>query len=322
MGYLYVSKYYDPFKNLAKEELLCHIAAAHDMPLLYLWRNELCAVVGINQNPWDECDIKALDLAGALLVRRKSGGGTVFHDMGNLNFSFCMPKGQYDENKQYSIILKALERLGIQAERSGRNDIIVGNQKISGNAFFHDSKFSLHHGTLLIESDITVFSKYLTPGTDKLVAKGVKSVASRVGTLQNYQPNLSVEQTTESLIKVFQEEYGEIIKTPTIDDEQLNTLSLAYASWDFRFGRTPPFESRLENRFDFGKISLNFYFLKGRIAECRCYSDSLDIMLPKKLEECLKGVLYKKQEMADAVKKCVASNVGFLISTWLLNADI
>ncbi|UKI19042.1 MAG: hypothetical protein L6V89_08115 [Oscillospiraceae bacterium] len=139
---------------------------------LYLWQNRNTVVIGRNQNPWRECNMEAIRRDGVTLVRRSSGGGAVFHDDGNLNFTFIAPKELYNLEKQLSVVLRALESFGLHAEFSGRNDILLDGRKFSGNAFSHSHGISMQHGTLLIKTDMTRLAKYLSPSQAEAERKG------------------------------------------------------------------------------------------------------------------------------------------------------
>ena len=144
----FISSSTNPYLNLAVEEYLLETVKPNQL-ILYLWQNERTVVIGKNQNAWKECRFQELEADGGHLARRLSGGGAVFHDLGNLNFTFLMPSGDYDLSKQMSVILEAVRSLGIDAQKSGRNDVTVDGKKFSGNAFCKRSKVKQHHGTLL-----------------------------------------------------------------------------------------------------------------------------------------------------------------------------
>ncbi len=295
----------DPFFNLALEETLCHFAAEENEPVLFLWQNPLCCVIGRNQNPWLECSLSEMERAGALLVRRKTGGGAVVHDGGNLNFSFCMPSEKYDLGRQLSVIVKALSGYGICAEVSGRNDLTVSGRKFSGNAFRHSESFSLHHGTLLINSELGRFGVFLTPDEKKLRAKGVRSVSSRVANLSEFSPEITVSGLCRELVRRFEAEYGKA-GVLSAKDFDVSALSGEYASDAFRFGKTPAFSETVSLRCPSGGITVGLSVEGGHISDCAVWSDSLDAELPQKLKPLLLGKPYS----TDSVEKCIFELLG------------
>lgn len=165
-------------------------------------------VIGRNQNAWRECRTTLLEQEGGVLARRLSGGGAVYHDMGNLNFTFSLPTADYDLRRQQEVLVAACRRLGIPAECSGRNDILTGGRKFSGNSFYHHGGRSFHNGTLLIDVDMEKLGRYLAPSQGKLESKGVASVRSRVVNLSQVQPGLTVSHMEEALWSAFSEVYG------------------------------------------------------------------------------------------------------------------
>ena len=178
---------FNPYENLALEEmLLTHVPK--ESCILYLWQNQKTVVIGKNQNAWKECRFQELEADGGHLARRLSGGGAVFHDLGNLNFTFLIPSSDYDLSKQMSVILEAVRSLGIDAQKSGRNDVTVDGKKFSGNAFCQKGGNSYHHGTLMLRVDTQKVARYLNVSEKKLRSKGVSSVTSRVCNLCDFIP--------------------------------------------------------------------------------------------------------------------------------------
>ena len=177
----------NPYVNLAAEELLT-MNGGPDEVILYLWQNANTVVIGKNQNPWRECKVEAMEENGAHLARRLSGGGAVYHDLGNLNFTIIAPQDLYSVPKQNQVILQAVEDLGIHAEVTGRNDLTIDGAKFSGHAYYSSHGRCYHHGTLMMDVNFDDLSNYLQVSTAKLKSHGVQSVRSRVTNLSTYRP--------------------------------------------------------------------------------------------------------------------------------------
>ncbi|MBO4292372.1 MAG: lipoate--protein ligase, partial [Lachnospiraceae bacterium] len=182
----------DPVWNLAVEEYLMTHTEPNEI-VLYLWQNDHTVVLGRNQDLSAEVREKEFRNEGGTIVRRLSGGGAVYHDLGNLNYTFIAQRGNYDVGRQLGVILAAVGKAGIEAEKTGRNDVTAGGLKFSGNAFYQSGKDCCHHGTLLVSTDLDKMNRYLSPSAEKLKARGVESVRSRVVNLTELSPNLTVE---------------------------------------------------------------------------------------------------------------------------------
>lgn len=300
----------DPYKNLALEEYLL-LNVENDVCILYLWQNENTVVIGRNQNPWKECKVKELEESGGRLVRRLSGGGAVYHDMGNLNFTFLVTKEHYNVDKQLEVIIKAVNNLGIPAMKSGRNDITVEGRKFSGNAFYSIGDKCYHHGTILVDVDMPSLSKYLNVSKAKLKSKGVDSVKSRVANLNEFAPNLTIDILKDELIKAFGTVYGS--KPRAIDKLQLpeDELMLGenkFSSWDWKYGRKIEFSDSFERRFSWGDIELQLVVEGGIIKNCQAYSDALDTEFFEMIPEALNGCTFYSKDMEVALKETMKMN--------------
>ena len=284
----------DPYENLALEELLFETQG--EGATFYLWQNERTVVIGRNQNAWRECRVELLESEDGKLARRSSGGGAVFHDLGNLNFTFLLPKDQYDLVRQLGVIQKAAAKFGIETSFTGRNDLVLTatGEKFSGNAFRFSNNVALHHGTILISADFSRLGRYLAPSQMKLESKGVKSVVSRVTNLGLQNPALTVETMKQALMDAFEAEYGayEPHSWDLIDKEKLEQKRQTYASWEWKFGTTPSFNISLENRFEFGCLELLLNVQNGFVKSAACYTDAMDATLAQRVEELLTGCNY------------------------------
>ncbi|MEA5048260.1 MAG: lipoate--protein ligase [Eubacteriales bacterium] len=294
MNRFLVTECVDPYENLAIEELL--FDRQGDGATFYLWQNEHTVVIGRNQNAWRECRVELLESEGGKLARRSSGGGAVFHDLGNLNFTFLLLRERYDLPRQLSVIQKAVATFGIETSYTGRNDLVIQEtgEKFSGNAFRFTNQTALHHGTILINADFSKLGRYLAPSQLKLESKGVKSVVSRVANLGQKNPELTVERMKLALRDAFEAEYGvaEHLDISSLRGRELDSIRERYASWDWRFGTTPAFNVSLEHRLPFGCFELLLNVKNGFIVSSVCYSDAMDETLPGRIESLLAGCEY------------------------------
>lgn len=283
----------NPYENLAIEEYLLGTVENNAL-YLYLWQNENTVVIGRNQNPWAECNCELLRAEGGFVARRLSGGGAVFHDSGNLNFTFISSEENYSLNANLQIIKKACEYAGIPVELSGRNDILTNGKKFSGNAFYHSKGKAYHHGTLLISSKNEKIKRYLTPKQQKLSAKGVKSVEARVVNLNQFNPNLTPSIMADYLIKaaeVILNLQSSIVDLPISQEIKDHTILLS--SWDYIYGKTPPFSVSANRRFLWGDLEIKLNLSGGKIAQIKVFTDALDFSIANQIETALKGVEFK-----------------------------
>ena len=298
----------EPYLNLAMEEHLT-LHGPKEACLLFLWQNRHTVVIGRNQNCWRECRVEALEHEGGFLARRLSGGGAVFHDLGNLNFSFIADRQDYQVDRQLDVILEAARMAGIRAEKTGRNDITAEGRKFSGNAFYKTEGRCCHHGTLMIDTDSEAVSRYLTVPAKKLASKGVASVKSRVVNLREFCPGLSVERMKRYLIAALEQVYrmpAEKLVWDASAEEILKSRE-RFASWEWKYGRRIPFSREAEGRFAWGGIWIQLQVNEGRVARARVYSDALEQNLARSLEEAFAGAPYGSQGLADCVERAAAS---------------
>ena len=287
-NYFYIAPTGDGWRNLAIDEHLLNTLEPGEMCLL-LYINSNAVILGRNQNPWAECNLEKMREDEVQLVRRCTGGGAVFHDNGNLNYSFIASDNRYDEARQTGLILSALQNLGINAECSGRNDLTVDGKKFSGTAFCSRGGNRQHHGTLLVSADLTRLANYLTVSPLKLQAKGVKSVRSRVCNLNEIAPDISVGEISERLKCAFAEEYGEIsVLEPDVHFlAGVDALYERNRSWAWQLGKAPDFDYVYENRLNFGMVRLCINVREGLISEATLYTDALDIEISGRIEQKL-----------------------------------
>lgn len=280
MPRIIISTQSNPYLNIAVENYLLSQPSDGDITM-YLWQNRRTVVIGQNQNPYSECNVEQLEADGGFLMRRKTGGGAVFHDLGNLNFSFVVPYEMYDQTRQFSVLQKAVAQYGLQTEVSGRNDVLCQGRKFSGNAFSKGRHQRLHHGTILIRTDVEVLQKYLKVKPAKLQKHGVASVQSRVVNLSELVPEITAQNIVPHLIQAFEQEYGAPLQTIDFDqiikEPEVQQLYSEFASTEWIYGRWQTFTAQRTAQFDWGGVELSLVVdqSRGIITAAAIASDSL-----------------------------------------------
>ena len=300
---VYQGHSFDPYYNLAVEEVLLESVQQGEC-ILYLWQNAATVVIGHNQNPWKECRISHLEEDNGHLARRLSGGGAVYHDTGNLNFTFLCSDKEYDLKKNLSVIVEACKANGISAEISGRNDILVQGCKFSGNAFYHSHGNSYHHGTLMVNVDLKQVERYLSPSKAKLKAKGVESVRSRVINLRELAPEITCESLAKDMVKAFEKVYKlkpRQLQIEELDNNTIERLRQRNASKEWLYGRDLPLNFSCSERFSWGEITLELGVERGKVDAVKVWTDSIDWKLSGILEQALTGKEFSIKQLTEAL---------------------
>lgn len=309
-----VANTFDPYFNLATEDWIFNDMDP-ECKVLFLWRNKDTIVIGRAQNAFSECDLSKTEADGVTIVRRHSGGGAVFQDLGNTCFTFMsgreagIPAKQlYAQNNR--ILIDALSKFGIRAAASGRNDLTVSEDgedfKISGSAFKENPKRCFHHGTMLLSVDLSRLANYLTPNQKKLNSKGIKSVKSRVKNLNEFVPGIEHETFSLKLIESFFSEYGAKCEVEYLDHEALQSIDSLKSyyeqlkSWDWVYGKNPTFEQNMSHKFDWGLVEVHLNSSKGVISDFKAYSDCLDPDFIEELSPVLVGSPYSRHGIKEA----------------------
>ncbi|KAJ1969182.1 hypothetical protein IWQ62_000794 [Dispira parvispora] len=272
----YVSKSDDPFTNLAIEEWLLRHGDPHSY-ILYLWRNRPCVVIGRNQNPWKECNLDAMHQYGVDLVRRQSGGGTVYHDLGNSLYTIVMPRKKFVRRISAELVARALHMIDIPAQVNERNDIVIDNLKISGSAYKITGERAYHHGTMLIHSDLTTLSECLKNDKPHMISKGVESVRSPVTKLGEHSLTVDHDAFCQAVLYEFQRTFGLPGARPLdlvpIDNQTAASHPLiskylaSYRSWDWIYGQTPLFTNAWKPSYPWATLDISIASKHGRITQ-------------------------------------------------------
>ncbi len=287
----------DPYLNIALEEQLL-AGMEHSARVLYLWQNAKTVVIGRNQCAWRECSVEALRADGGTLARRLSGGGAVYHDLGNLNFTFLYPREEEDIPRQTGVVARAVGSFGLNAIQTGRNDIEIGGRKFSGNAFYASGGRAFHHGTVMIGVERRPLDRYLQVDPGKYQSKGVPSVRARVVNLAELLPGLTVNDMKKALRQAFEAEYGAVsaeVPGERLCREEIERRRERFADWKWVYGQPIAFTWAGENRFGWGSLRAELKVSGGDIADCRFYSDAMSTGIFERAAELLAGCPFDRE---------------------------
>lgn len=299
----------DPQINLAIEEYVLKNFGAEDTYLLF-YINQPSIIVGKNQNTIEEINTKYVEEQGIKVVRRLSGGGAVYHDEGNLNFSF-ITKDDGDSFHNFAKftqpVVEALQQLGVPAELKGRNDLLADGRKISGNAQFTTRGRMFSHGTLMYDSEIEHVVSALNVNAEKIKSKGIKSIRSRVANISEFlDQKISMDAFKEHILKyIFDVE--DVTNVPQYklteqDWENIHQLSKErYQQWDWNYGKSPAFDIQKSHKFESGLVDVRLDVSKGLIKDCKIYGDFFGIGDVSVIEESLVGTKYQRQALEEAL---------------------
>lgn len=315
-GHIYISRSNNFLVNQSAEAWLFQHGDPN-IKHLFLWRNNPVVVIGRHQNPYRECHLNRLEEDGVVLARRESGGGAVYQDLGNTNFTFYHDHQASTKEDNNSIICKAIhDRYDLDIQPKGRNDLVVNDKKVSGAAYRLLTPKFLHHGTLLRDVQMERLQNYLNPDKAKLESKGVQSVQARVLNMKELNPDITHEGLCESIVDSFLAHFcdrlgesKENCRIEYVDEEGLQGKEGFQASydkykdWDWRYGRSPEFTYHVENRFSWGNLDIHFNSKSGVIRSISIFSDSLYPSMITAMETHLSNCELASQPLADAFSK-------------------
>jgi len=300
----------DPAINLALEEYVLQNFGEKDTYLLF-YINRPSIIIGRNQNSVEEINTDYVDEHGIKVVRRLSGGGAVYHDEGNLNFSF-ITKDDGDSFHNFAKftqpVVEALNKLGVPAELQGRNGLVAGGRKIPGNAQFSTKGRMFSHGTLMLDSEIEHVVAALNVNKAKITSKGIKSIRSRVANISEFlDDKISMETFKEMILKyIFDvEDVRDVPRYELSDEDWENIHQISeerYNNWDWNFGKSPSFNSQHSHKFDSGLVDVRLDVKKGVIENCKIYGDFFGLGDVEVIENRLNGVRHERKAVEEALK--------------------
>ncbi len=301
-------QHYDPMINLAIEEYCLKYLDPEETYLLF-YINQPSIIIGKNQNTIEEINTKYVEDNGIKVVRRLSGGGAVYHDIGNLNFSFITKDDgdSFHNFKKFTEpVIKALEKLGVKAELSGRNDIMADGRKISGNAQFATRGRIFSHGTLLFDSEIEHVVSALNVKKEKIESKGIKSIRSRVANISELMDQkMTTEEFRKILLSYIFDTNGDVpeYQLTEKDWEKIHEISRdRYQKWEWNYGRSPKFNLQHSKRFPAGSIDLRLEVKKGIIQDCKIFGDFFGVGDIADIEKRLIGQQYDRKTISDVLE--------------------
>ena len=313
---LYRSPSFDPYVNLGVEETLLETCPP-DTLRFYLWQNAHTVVIGKNQHAPSEVAIDNLLRDHGKLARRSSGGGAVYHDLGNLNFSFILDEAHYDVKKQMHVIARALQSLGYEAVVSGRNDIEIDGAKVSGNAFLKRGGFGLHHGTLLHSVDKEKMGLYLSVSEAKLKRKQIESVKARIVNLNELKP-VTLDEVIQACLNAVSDEYGVAGSEMPFPLETSRAKIAFFASEDWLYGKHFDHLLKLETYLSFGSIRWEFAAQNGAITQSMIYTDAMDVQWIQRVTDLVIGVKADPLIIADRLESLQQQDAATLeLIAWL-----
>lgn len=296
----------DPYYNMAFDEY-CLEYLNLDEPVFYLWQNRPSVIVGYNQNVHTEVNINYLEENDIALVRRVTGGGAVYHDWGNLNYTIVGPSENLERDypEYAALMMKVLQSLGVPVTLSGRNDILIDGKKVSGFAKRVCRNRLMVHGTLMYHVDLEVLAKVLNPSVTKLQSKGIASVRSRVANLKEYLPEIAdVQMLCRRLKEILSCHYADT-EYSLSDEDLANIRQLSdnkFSRWEWNYGRSPKAALKQSVRLSCGTVEVHLTLSENRIASCCFGGDFLGNLPAFEVEKVLQGVAYE----ADAIRECLS----------------
>ncbi|MBQ9932118.1 MAG: lipoate--protein ligase [Firmicutes bacterium] len=313
-----VSPFNSCYCNIASEE---YYLSHFDEDLFYLYINAPCVVIGKNQNAFAEVNRDYVEEHHIDVVRRMSGGGAVYHDLGNLNYGFITKNKGKDVSEVFkeftAPIVETLRSLGANVEVSGRNDIQLDGRKISGTAQYHSSSKVLFHGTLLFTADMDAVEGSLNVSREKYEDKTVKSVRARVVNLKDHLPPMTIEEFAENIIEKTLEAFPDVERYELTEEDKTAIQKLAdqkYSTWDWVYGNSMEFTFRNTFRYPMGTVDLHLRVAGGMIEEARIYGDFFGKLDASEIGERLSGIAYEKEAAEAALADIDLSDYMFGLS--------
>ncbi|HHU5076054.1 TPA: lipoate--protein ligase [Streptococcus agalactiae] len=298
----------DPAYNVALEAYAFQKLTDID-EIFILWINEPAIIIGRHQNTIQEINKEFIDKNGIHVVRRLSGGGAVYHDLNNLNYTIISnntQEGAFDFQTFSKPVIDTLAKLGVKAEFTGRNDLEINGQKFAGNAQAYYKGRMMHHGCLLFDVDMSVLGQALKVSKDKIESKGVKSVRARVTNIVDHlSDKITVQEFSDAILAQVKEEYPEMDEY-VLSDAELSEIQAMrdnqFATWDWTYGKAPEYTIERGVRYPAGKITTYANVENSTIKSVKIFGDFFGVKPVDDIEKMLEGVRYDYKDVLAALK--------------------
>jgi len=284
----------DPYHNLAVEKHLLD-TLPNETAILYLWQNQHTIVIGRNQNPWYECKVEEFLESGGKIARRLSGGGAVYQDLGNLNFTFIVPKAEFDIARQVSVVAMAVGAFGIPVEMGARNGLYAGGRKFGSNSFYKAGHSAYHHGTILMDCNLDMMAQYLSADSGSFRQPAMKNVPGWVVNLKSLCPEIDALMMQEALFYAFGKNYR---NTPAMLDEfmldgpTLGRITDQFEDHNWVYPAALPYGFTISERFPWGVVTVKLQVEGGVIRAAKIFTDAMEATLFDRVEQGLTGSPY------------------------------
>ncbi|RRD95465.1 lipoate--protein ligase [Clostridiales bacterium COT073_COT-073] len=300
---------HNPYHNIALEKYLFDICAGDEI-ILYLWVNQPCVIAGCNQNvllEWDNTFLKENEIYP---VRRLTGGGCVYHDLGNLNYSFISGLEHKDIEKWLKIILDAVSSFGLSVGFSGRNDLVMDDRKFGGTAWLEEDNKILFHGTLMLNVDLEQMVKCLTPDLLKFEGKAIASVRSRVVNLSDKADELNTDRLIQAIERSFSQVYGELTDKSVQDNSDIEQMVRKLSSPEWIYQKNSDCDISVSYKVKNQLVQLDLKIENNRITDLNVFTDSLEVMVADKIKQHLCGLVYSETDIPTKLSELLEERVG------------
>ena len=293
----------EPGRNLALESTLLDNVLPGEM-ILYLWQNNNTVLIGRNQNVYREVNLDSIERDGVHLMRRVSGGAAIYHDLGNLNYSFVARDTDFSADRQISIINEAISSLGIPAEIQEKKSIFVDGRKVSGSAYYHLNGASIQQSSILVSCDLDKVMEYIVPDPERFTKRGLAPISTRVANLCDTIPSLTVQEVASAVVKTCEDAFKtkyELYPMPNRDLIEQKKFMFNSKLWTY--GRSIQVDHYCENRFPWGEVRLEFQVENGEVTDARVWSDSAEPSVITDMYKALLGAPFTTKGLTSALRQ-------------------